>query len=275
MTELEALRLLDPARFWALVDVATEGCWPWKGRPNHAGYGRLHLGGRAGRHVLAHRISFFLHNGFLTDGLEVLHRCDNPICVKPADLRSTGRTHAPIAVAQASGTGCMCSPSSRRWRFCGDVTLDRREERWRRSLENWGLRPRPSATSSADAGGSTCRGGPHDRFRQSPLRLGARSARPALAPRLAPLPQAAPRRALRAEGRVNCARCGHALALHGRRGHGSCRHGRGGGLAAAVATLRACIAGTPEAERKELVARALVETKPCGCLRALKRPPTS
>lgn len=72
---------------------------------------------------------------------------------------------------------------------------------------------------------------------------------------------------------MNCARCGHDLSLHGRRGCGSCRHGRYGGLAAAVDALRLAVyAGVPKSDHKALVERAM-ETKSCTCKRFLKRPP--
>lgn len=40
----------------------------------------------------------------------------------------------------------------------------------------------------------------------------------------------------------NCARCGHSIALHGRRGHGACRHGWTSPLEAAVETVRLSVA---------------------------------
>lgn len=72
-------------RFWAKVDKrGPDECWPWTA---HAvkGYGRINRGGREGP-VLATRVSWELHNGPISDGLNALHRCDNPACVNPNHL---------------------------------------------------------------------------------------------------------------------------------------------------------------------------------------------
>jgi hypothetical protein len=71
-------------RFWKKV-AKGDGCWNWIGRRNALGYGFLKaLNGR--RQVRAHRISWELHFGPIPDGLAVLHRCDNPPCVRPDHL---------------------------------------------------------------------------------------------------------------------------------------------------------------------------------------------
>lgn len=86
-------------RFGANVEK-TDGCWQWTGYRGQNGYGRLNI---AGRPVLAHRISWELHNEPITSDQHVLHRCDNPPCVRPdhlflgdqaannADMRAKGR----------------------------------------------------------------------------------------------------------------------------------------------------------------------------------------
>ncbi len=67
-------------RFWALV-VKTDNCWEWKSQPKNA-YGRLNVDGKL---ILAHRYSFFLHNGHWPEP-SCLHSCDNKRCVNPAHL---------------------------------------------------------------------------------------------------------------------------------------------------------------------------------------------
>lgn len=74
--------LTTEARFWHLVKK-TENCWVWDGEAITGGYGRFSLDGRR---CLAHRYSWELANGPIPQGLDVLHRCDNPPCVNPAHL---------------------------------------------------------------------------------------------------------------------------------------------------------------------------------------------
>jgi hypothetical protein len=71
-------------RFWARV-LKTDGCWLWTGHLVK-GYGNLSEGGRKGRHLYAHRVSWSLANGQIPAGMNVLHKCDNPKCVRPDHL---------------------------------------------------------------------------------------------------------------------------------------------------------------------------------------------
>lgn len=71
--------LLD--RFTNKYTVADSGCWEWHTN-SRRGYGAFRLEGKTWR---AHRVSFFLHNGFLPEIID--HICNNCKCVNPQHLR--------------------------------------------------------------------------------------------------------------------------------------------------------------------------------------------
>lgn len=74
---------LDPKFiFWKNVQK-TENCWLWTGCIGKDGYGKF---GHHFRHWRAHRFSWFLVNGPIPEGRHILHRCDNPPCVRPDHL---------------------------------------------------------------------------------------------------------------------------------------------------------------------------------------------
>lgn len=73
-------------RFWAKVGASEAGCWEWQGtklQGRWRGYGTLMMGTKT---YLAHRFSWMLHFGDIPHGQCVLHRCDNPGCVRPTHL---------------------------------------------------------------------------------------------------------------------------------------------------------------------------------------------
>jgi hypothetical protein len=81
-------------RFWEKVQKADgDGCWLWLARCNAGGYGCFVLnqnkpGCEFDGAGLAHRVSYKLANGpdSIPPGILVLHRCDNPRCVRPDHL---------------------------------------------------------------------------------------------------------------------------------------------------------------------------------------------
>jgi hypothetical protein len=92
----KVLDKIAAARFWKKYDklgptpkhdVSLGPCWLWTGAKHgkEQAYGKafciLVPGAR-----LAHRIAFVLANGAIPEGMDVLHKCDNPPCGNPVHL---------------------------------------------------------------------------------------------------------------------------------------------------------------------------------------------
>lgn len=58
-------------------------CWVWTKSRFVTGYGQMRL---KYTKFGTHRLSWFIHNGPIQDGLFVCHKCDNPLCARPDHL---------------------------------------------------------------------------------------------------------------------------------------------------------------------------------------------
>lgn len=59
------------------------GCWEWQRGKTAYGYGAVRYDGRS---TSAHRMSWLVCRGEIPAGQCVLHKCDNPPCVRPEHL---------------------------------------------------------------------------------------------------------------------------------------------------------------------------------------------
>lgn len=98
--EYRSMALRD--RILSRVRIEDNGCHIFTGAKDGCGYGRVKNIGTA---VATHRWAWQQANGPVPQGMQVLHRCDNPSCINPAhlwlgthadnmaDKRAKGRSH--------------------------------------------------------------------------------------------------------------------------------------------------------------------------------------
>jgi predicted XRE-type DNA-binding protein len=65
------------------TEVSIKGCWIWLGGIDGGGYGLAKIRKKTWK---AHRLSYSIFVGQIPEGLDVLHKCDNPPCVRPSHL---------------------------------------------------------------------------------------------------------------------------------------------------------------------------------------------
>jgi len=71
-------------RFWNKVNIRSKNeCWEWQGYINTRKYG---LFGFKGKLIRVHRFAWLTEHKTIPEGLWVLHKCDNTICVNPNHL---------------------------------------------------------------------------------------------------------------------------------------------------------------------------------------------
>ena len=130
-------------RFFGKVHK-TDGCWLWIARCDKAGYGRFTMNGRE---ESAHRSVWKLKHGDIPEGTCVLHRCDNPPCVRPDHLflgtqkdnmedcsnknrfAQSRRTHCPQGHSYAGRNLILNAKGWRECRLCNNEKSRRYESR--------------------------------------------------------------------------------------------------------------------------------------------------
>jgi hypothetical protein len=99
-------------RFWNQVR-RSEGCWEWIGIADADGYGKFTA---AGKRSKAHRWAWTQTNGPIPEGLNVLHHCDNPPCVRPEHLfLGTQRDNLRDMAAKRRTHKTHCKRGHERW----------------------------------------------------------------------------------------------------------------------------------------------------------------
>ena len=73
--------------FWehVLFPTVESSCWLWTGIIVN-GYGQIRRGRKKVKRYYAHRVSWEIHNNRYAGIFDVMHSCDNPLCVNPDHL---------------------------------------------------------------------------------------------------------------------------------------------------------------------------------------------
>jgi hypothetical protein len=103
----KGLNTVESFRYYMPGRPPADGCWEWPGDRHARGYGVIGHGYVTRTRLLAHRVSYEIFHGPISDNLVVRHRCDNPPCVHPdhlevgtqadnlRDMRERGRAAPP------------------------------------------------------------------------------------------------------------------------------------------------------------------------------------
>ena len=71
-------------RFWSKVNAKDLfECWEYKGHISRLGYGQFEFQSKS---VGAHRVAWILTYGFITEGKDILHKCDHRSCCNLSHL---------------------------------------------------------------------------------------------------------------------------------------------------------------------------------------------
>lgn len=111
------------ARFLKYVLRASDygnGCWPWVGATVQSGAGPVGRFKFEGRSQWAPRVAYQLYKGPIPHRRVIRHKCDNPLCVRPAHLivgthKQNARDKVERNRVGRGGTGPKLDAFTRRW----------------------------------------------------------------------------------------------------------------------------------------------------------------
>lgn len=98
-------------RIRGLTTVSETGCWEWRGKLNHQGYGRICVSRAAGDQQV-HRVAYETFVGPIPEGLQLDHKCRNRKCCNPEHLEpvtareNVRRSTSPIS-RNLAATHCV------------------------------------------------------------------------------------------------------------------------------------------------------------------------
>lgn len=83
MRQWKPIPPFKPVRFLKMINKGRH-CWFWNGYRENSGYGVFTINGGKFK---AHRVSYYLHHGNISETLLIDHKCRNRHCVNPDHLR--------------------------------------------------------------------------------------------------------------------------------------------------------------------------------------------
>lgn len=111
-------------RLWARTDKTggALACWIWQGCVKRNGYGAIHVGPNRGQTDMVHRVAWSVVNGRpVPTGMEVDHRCHQPLCVNPRHLQvvtpaqNQENLSGPRGNSRSGVRGVHLVPKTGRW----------------------------------------------------------------------------------------------------------------------------------------------------------------